>query len=84
MSVSHVVPGALDAEALAEAGSAATLLGPDLEVAKKVYRFWFWRFERLQVNGANVVISDLKTDNGIVHVIDAVLLPPAGGGDDEG
>ncbi len=28
------------------------------------------------VNGANVVIADVQTTNGIVHVIDSVLLPP--------
>ena len=28
------------------------------------------------VNGANVVIADIVGTNGVVHVIDAVLLPP--------
>jgi len=30
----------------------------------------------VSVNGATVVIADVKGTNGIVHVIDAVLLPP--------
>jgi uncharacterized surface protein with fasciclin (FAS1) repeats len=29
------------------------------------------------INNANIVAADLRTWNGIVHVIDAVLLPPA-------
>lgn len=29
------------------------------------------------VNNAKVVITDIKTDNGVIHVIDAVLIPPA-------
>ena len=29
------------------------------------------------INGAQVIVADLIADNGVVHVIDAVLLPPA-------
>ena len=29
------------------------------------------------VNGANVVQADIKAKNGVIHVIDAVILPPA-------
>ena len=28
------------------------------------------------VNGANVVGADVKASNGVIHVIDAVILPP--------
>ncbi|HEY5650413.1 MAG TPA: fasciclin domain-containing protein [Acidimicrobiia bacterium] len=28
-------------------------------------------------NGANVLQTDIGTSNGIIHVIDAVLLPPS-------
>lgn len=31
----------------------------------------------LLVNTATVITTDIQTDNGIIHVIDAVLLPPA-------
>ena len=27
------------------------------------------------VNGANVVTADIATSNGVIHVIDAVILP---------
>jgi len=30
------------------------------------------------VNGANVTSADVATSNGVIHVIDAVLMPPAG------
>lgn len=33
--------------------------------------------DSLLVNTATVVTADIQTDNGIIHVIDAVLLPPA-------
>jgi hypothetical protein len=29
------------------------------------------------VNDAQVIITDIETSNGVIHVIDAVLLPPA-------
>ncbi len=29
------------------------------------------------VNGANVISADVTADNGVIHVIDAVILPPA-------
>lgn len=28
------------------------------------------------VNGANVIITDVMADNGVIHAIDAVILPP--------
>ncbi len=30
------------------------------------------------VNDANVIAVDVMASNGIIHVIDSVLLPPAG------
>jgi uncharacterized surface protein with fasciclin (FAS1) repeats len=30
------------------------------------------------VNGANVVTADIEASNGVIHVIDAVILPPQG------
>ena len=30
----------------------------------------------VKVNGANVVTVDIEASNGVIHVIDAVILPP--------
>jgi uncharacterized surface protein with fasciclin (FAS1) repeats len=30
----------------------------------------------VKVNGANVVTTDIVASNGVIHVIDAVILPP--------
>ena len=30
----------------------------------------------VKINGANVVNADIEASNGVVHVIDTVLLPP--------
>jgi uncharacterized surface protein with fasciclin (FAS1) repeats len=29
------------------------------------------------VNGANVTTADIEATNGVIHVVDAVILPPA-------
>ena len=33
----------------------------------------------VKVNGANVTTADIEASNGVIHVIDAVLLPPEKG-----
>ena len=34
---------------------------------------------KVTINKANVVKTDIMTSNGIIHVIDAVIMPPKGG-----
>ncbi|NIP25393.1 MAG: hypothetical protein GWN67_07650 [Phycisphaerae bacterium] len=59
----HVVSGKI----LLSAQSPETLQGQSLNI-KTAGSF--------EVNGANVVASDIVTSNGVIHVIDNVLLPP--------
>jgi uncharacterized surface protein with fasciclin (FAS1) repeats len=64
----HVVPGKMDAAALIKAGSAKTVNGAELKFAADG--------ESVKVNGASSVIcGNVKVGNGIVHIIDTVLLP---------
>ena len=49
--------------------SAKTVEGADVKIAVKG--------KSVMVNGANVVKTDIEASNGVIHVIDAVLLPPA-------
>jgi transforming growth factor-beta-induced protein len=70
----HVVPGAWDAASVVAAAgeegvSVGTLL-PGTTVTITVDG------ESVLVNDATVVATDVLATNGIVHVIDAVLLPP--------
>jgi uncharacterized surface protein with fasciclin (FAS1) repeats len=64
----HVVAGAVDSEAAVEAGEATTLNGQMVDIGEgddgNVY-----------VNDAALEQTDIMTKNGVVHVIDAVLLP---------
>lgn len=65
----HVIAGAVDASAAVGARSAATLQG-------EAVRFSI-RDGRLTVNDqVGVIATDIACSNGVIHVIDAVLLPP--------
>lgn len=62
----HVVSGTVLAADITD-GDVATLEGQNvtLDTAGGVI-----------VNGANVVVADVLASNGVIHVIDAVILPP--------
>ncbi|MEO0649729.1 MAG: fasciclin domain-containing protein, partial [Planctomycetota bacterium] len=63
----HVVPGRISARAAVGAGVAETLQGQSVRIAITD--------GRLTVGGATVVASDVDATNGVIHVIDTVLLP---------
>lgn len=62
----HVVPGAVHAADVTDGLAAATVNGAELH---------FSTTDGVTVNGAKVVTADVVCDNGVIHVIDAVLLP---------
>jgi transforming growth factor-beta-induced protein len=64
----HVVSGKVMAADVVKLKSANTVLGKP--VAVKVTN------GKVSVNNANVVITDIEASNGVIHVIDSVLLPP--------
>jgi uncharacterized surface protein with fasciclin (FAS1) repeats len=63
----HVVAGRVFADQAAKLDKAPTLNGKDLPVA--ITR------ESAKVGEANIVSTDIQASNGVIHVIDAVLLP---------
>ncbi|MBN8581052.1 MAG: fasciclin domain-containing protein [Anaerolineae bacterium] len=65
----HVVAGKVMAADVTALTSATTVLGKD--VAIKV------DMGNVYINEAKVIITDIETSNGVIHVIDAVLLPPS-------
>jgi len=65
----HVVSGKVMAADVSALTSAPTVFGKD--VAVKV------DMGNVYINEAKVIITDIVTSNGIIHVIDAVLLPPS-------
>ena len=64
----HVVSGKVMAGDLSEGLTAPTLQGNELA---------FTLADGAKVNGVNIVVTDIETSNGVIHVIDSVLLPPA-------
>jgi uncharacterized surface protein with fasciclin (FAS1) repeats len=65
----HVVGGTALSTSLTDGQTITTLQGEDITVTIGM--------NGVMINGATVVVADIVADNGVVHVIDAVLLPPA-------
>ncbi len=63
----HVVPGKVTAAQAAKLSSATTLQGQDISIAASN--------GGVKIDNANVVKTDIACSNGIIHVIDAVILP---------
>ena len=64
----HVVPGKVMASDVVNLDSATTVQGGNLTIATD-------DSGNVTVNGAKVVQTDIEGSNGVIHVIDAVLLP---------
>lgn len=65
----HVVPGEVLAADVAGLTSADTVLGQPLSISVEG--------ETVRVGAATVTETDIQAANGVIHVIDTVLLPPA-------
>jgi uncharacterized surface protein with fasciclin (FAS1) repeats len=63
----HVVPGSVVSTSL-KSGDVKSVEGSPLKVTVAG--------GKVTVGGANVVKADVKASNGVIHVIDKVLLPP--------
>jgi uncharacterized surface protein with fasciclin (FAS1) repeats len=62
----HVLPAEVMA-ADVTAGEVATVEGSTVEITTD---------DGVKVNDANVIATDVEASNGVIHVIDAVLVPP--------
>ncbi len=63
----HVVAGAVTSDVVVTLPSAETLNGASVEITVEG--------GSVMVDGASVTVVDIEATNGIIHVIDAVLLP---------
>ena len=64
----HVVAGEVPSSAVTDGMVAAAVNGDDLS---------FTVGDSVMVNDATVVLADVPASNGVIHVIDKVLMPPA-------
>ena len=65
----HVVPGKVMAADVVKLKKAKTVQGSDIMITVKD--------GKVMVDKANVVKTDVMASNGVIHVIDAVMMPPA-------
>ncbi len=65
----HVVPGTIMAADVVKLPTAATVLGPALTIVTTPEG-------AVTINGVNVIVTDIAAKNGVIHVIDNVLIPP--------
>jgi uncharacterized surface protein with fasciclin (FAS1) repeats len=63
----HVVPGAVKAADVVKLTEAKTVQGQSVKITVKD--------GKVKVDGANVTATDIAASNGVIHVIDAVILP---------
>jgi transforming growth factor-beta-induced protein len=66
----HVVPGTIMAADITDGQTVETVNGAKLT-------FKVAADGSVMVNDANVTTADIQTSNGVIHVIDAVLIPPS-------
>jgi uncharacterized surface protein with fasciclin (FAS1) repeats len=63
----HVVPGKVMSTDLSEGLTAATVQGAEITITLE---------GGAKVNGAVISAADVEASNGVIHVIDSVILPP--------
>lgn len=64
----HVVSGKVMAADVVKLKKAKTVQGSDVKITVKD--------GKVKVDKANVVKTDITTSNGVIHIIDAVMMPP--------
>ena len=62
----HVVPGKVISHEVIAMNSATTLQGQKLNIS---------RHDGVKINEAKVIVTDVEATNGVIHVIDSVLMP---------
>jgi uncharacterized surface protein with fasciclin (FAS1) repeats len=62
-----VTEGRVYADQAIEAGKAATLQGEKVKISES--------WGNVKINDAKVVTADIEASNGVIHVIDRVILP---------
>jgi uncharacterized surface protein with fasciclin (FAS1) repeats len=63
----HVVPGEVMAADVVKLSEATTVNGSNIDIAVVG--------EQVRINDATVVAADIAASNGVIHVIDTVILP---------
>lgn len=62
----HVVPGKVSSNEVIAMNSATTLQGQELNISKQ---------DGVKINEAKMIVTDVEATNGVIHIIDSVLMP---------
>ncbi len=62
----HVVPGKVTSHEVIAMNSATTLQGEKLNISKQ---------DGMTINEAKAIVTDVEATNGVIHIIDRVLIP---------
>jgi uncharacterized surface protein with fasciclin (FAS1) repeats len=65
----HVVPGSYPASALTDGMKLKTVQGEDITITIKD--------DKVYANEAMVTAADVTASNGVIHIVDSVLIPPS-------
>ncbi|WP_404403336.1 fasciclin domain-containing protein [Pelagibacterium halotolerans] len=65
----HVVPGKVTAADVVSLNAAETLNGQSIRISVDG--------DTVMIDGASVEMADVEATNGVIHVIDTVLIPPS-------
>lgn len=68
----HVVPGKVMAADVAKLRNATTVEGEQVRIDASRWHL----HKNPKVNDAEIIKADIITDNGVIHVINKVLMPP--------
>ena len=64
----HVVPGkVLSTDIMMGSNSVTTVQGSSVTIVKS--------YDAVKINQATVVVADVEATNGVIHIIDEVILP---------
>ena len=63
----HVVPGKVMAKDVVKLSQTTTVNGSDISIKLMD--------EKVRINDATVIVADVVTSNGVIHVVDTVILP---------
>jgi uncharacterized surface protein with fasciclin (FAS1) repeats len=67
----HVVEGKVPAADVIQHSELTTLQGQNIKVDAVKWHL----HKNVKINDANIIKTDVEADNGIIHIIDTVLLP---------
>ena len=69
----HVVPGKFTVDEISQMKTAKTVQGQEVKIDG--HRWWSLHMNPIINDDAHITSTDIVTDNGIIHVLDRVLMP---------